>query len=479
MTSFCVRLTFLMIKKLLFSCAVLMSAFATAAEKPNVLFLFADDFTYDAVQSLGTLDIETPNLDRLAQSGKVFTHAYNMGSWSGAVCVASRTMLNTGKYVWRAKNVDLPKAQKEGKLWSQLMAERGYETRMMGKWHVAVDAAKCFDKTANVRGGMPKDNPLGYNRPLTGQPDPWSPSDPQFGGYWQGGKHWSEVTADDAVGFLQEGLGKTKPFFMYVAFNAPHDPRQSPAEFVAKYPLDRIQMPASFQPEYPYKDQIGCGPGLRDEKLAPFPRTELAIKTHRAEYYALVTHLDVQIGRVLAALDASGQADNTWIFFTADHGIAIGDHGLLGKQNMYEHSLRVPFIVNGPGVTHGKIDASIYLQDVMATSLDLAGGKPEEVEFHSLLPLIKGESTQPTAAPVYGAYLNFQRAILADGWKLIAYPEAKKLRLYHVAEDADELHDLVDEPAQQERVKALFGQLKALQAKMDDPLDLSAVFTTL
>ncbi|HAL72992.1 MAG TPA: choline-sulfatase, partial [Verrucomicrobiales bacterium] len=205
-------------------------------------------------------------------------------------------------------------------------------------------------------------------------------------------------------------------------------------------------------------------------------RTEFAIKTHRAEYYALITHLDAQIGRVLTALEASGQADNTWIFFTADHGLAVGKHGLLGKQNMYEHSLRVPFLVKGPGVKPGKIEAPIYLQDVMATSLELAGGKPDEVEFQSLLPLIRGQSTQPTASPVYGAYLEFQRAILADGWKLIAYPEAKKLRLYHVSEDPEELRDLAAQPDQQTRLKDLFQQLLTLQKKMDNPLDLKVSF---
>ena len=461
-----------MYSKFLILCACLLHTSLWAVEKPNVLFLFADDFTYDAIRAFDHIDIETPHLDRLANSGKVFTHAYNMGSWSGAVCIASRTMLNTGKYVWRAQKTDLKQAMTQGKMWSQRMAAHGYETLMTGKWHVAVDAARCFDQTSNVRSGMPKDTPSSYNRPLMGQPDPWSPSDPDLGGYWQGGKHWSEVTADDAVAYLQKGAGKEKPFFMYVAFNAPHDPRQSPAEYVAKYPLDRIEVPESFLPEYPYKDKIGCGPTLRDEKLAPFPRTEFAIKTHRAEYYALITHLDAQIGRVLAALDASGQADKTWIFFTADHGLAVGKHGLLGKQNMHEHSLRVPFLVKGPGVQPGKIDASIYLQDVMATSLDIAGGQADDVEFHSLLPLIEGKSTDATAAPVYGAYLNFQRAIIVDGWKLIAYPEAMTLRLYHVAEDPEELHDLADAPAQQERVNTLFIQLQALQRKMDDPLEM-------
>ena len=448
-----------------------------AAEKPNILFLFADDFTYEAIHEFGYIDIETPNLDRLVRSSKLFSHAYNMGSWSGAVCIASRTMLNTGRYVWRAQKVPLKEPGEQEKLWSRQMSANGYHTFMAGKWHVSVDAAKVFDTVGTVRGGMPKDTPEGYNRPLAGQPDPWSPSDPKFGGYWAGGKHWSEVTADEAIDFLNGGAGAPRPFFMYVAFNAPHDPRQSPAEFVAKYPHSRIQVPKNFQPEYPYMEAMGAGKKLRDEKLAPFPRTEEAVRTHRAEYYALITHLDVQIGRVLDALDKSGKADNTWIFFTADHGLAIGHHGLFGKQNMYEHSLRVPFLVKGPGVEPGKIDAPIYLQDAMATSLALAGGKVlEHVEFHSLLPLIRGESDKPTAEPVYGGYLELQRAIVTGGWKLIAYPKAPKLRLYHVADDPDEMKDLADDPAQSSKMKEMFGKLLDLQKKMDDKLDLLEAF---
>ncbi|MEQ1853211.1 MAG: sulfatase-like hydrolase/transferase, partial [Chthoniobacteraceae bacterium] len=370
---------------------------ADAIGKPNVLFLFADDQCFETIRALGHTDIDTPNLDRLVQRGTTFTRAYNMGSWSGAVCVASRTMLITGRSVWRANAIyDATEKEREaGRLWPQMMAGAGYATYFTGKWHIKADATKAFDVAKDIRAGMPKDTPQGYNRPLAGPPDPWSPSDPKFGGFWEGGKHWSEVVGDNAIEFLGAAKQGTKPFFMYVAFNAPHDPRQSPKEYVDRYPLDRIAVPKNFLPEYPHKDAIGCGPSLRDEKLGPFPRTEHAVKVHRQEYYAIITHMDAQVGRILDALEKNGQADNTWIFFTADHGLAIGHHGLFGKQNMYDHSLRVPFIVAGPGAKAGaKLDAPIYLQDAMATALDLAGvPKPGQVEFHSLLPLLRGEKS--------------------------------------------------------------------------------------
>jgi choline-sulfatase len=448
------------------------------AAKPNVLFLFADDHTYEAVRAFGHTDIDTPNLDRLAARGTTFTRAYNMGSWSGAVCVASRTMLISGRSVWNAGKIHktTDAERKAGVLWPQLMKKAGYKTYMTGKWHIETDAAKCFDVTRDVRAGMPKTVPSSYNRPIADQTDAWSPFDQSLGGFWEGGTHWSEVVANDTLSFLAEAKQGSDPFFIYAAFNAPHDPRQAPKEFVDRYPLSRIAMPANFLPEYPHKDAIGCSHKLRDENLAPMPRTELAVKTHRAEYYALITHLDSQIGRILDALDTSGQAENTWIFFTADHGLAVGHHGLFGKQNLYDHSVRVPFLVAGPGVAKGaKNDASIYLQDVMATALDLAGAeKPAHVFFNSLRPLLNGEKSRYES--VYGAYLELQRAITHDGWKLIAYPKAKVLRLYDLAEDPQEMQDLAVKPEHAAKVKDLLQRLVKLSADLHDEVDLTKVF---
>lgn len=466
---------------LLFLIGLSLPLIAEETAKPNLLFLFADDFCYEALGYLGH-DIETPNLDRLAARGTTFTHAYNMGSFSGAVCVASRAQLISGRSVWRANAIynTMDREREAGHLWPQLLKAAGYDTYMTGKWHIQAKEHLAFDTTRHVRPGMPGPTNLAtaYNRPLPGQPDPWSPVDKSLGGFWEGGKHWSEVGAEDAIDFLNQARGRTNPFFCYIAFNAPHDPRQSPQEFLDKYPLSRIHVPVNFREEYPYKDAMGCGPSLRDEKLGPFPRTEQAVKVHRREYYAIITHLDAQIGRILDQLEKNGQADNTWIFFSADHGLAVGHHGLFGKQNLYDHSVRVPFIVAGPGVKHGqRIGASIYLQDVMPTTLELAGvAKPAHVEFHSLLPLLRGEQTTSNYPAVYGAYLDLQRSVTYDGWKLILYPRAKVARLYHVAADPQEMTDLAADGTQSGRKKDLFARLQALQREFDDKLDLAKSF---
>ena len=451
-----------------------MGSFARAeAGKPNVLFLFADDLTYEAVRAFGHTDIDTPNLDRLVRRGTTFRRCYNMGSWSPAVCVASRAMLITGRHVWDAAAVHgkMDAERESGVLWPQLLSKAGYQTYLTGKWHIPTDANRCFDEVGTVRQGMPATTPLAYNRPLEGQPDPWRADDTDLGGYWQGGKHWSEVTAEDAIGFLSRSKASQKPFFMYVAFNAPHDPRQSPREYLERYPIERIALPRTFLPEYAHRDGIGCGKGLRDESLAPFPRTEHAIRVHRREYYALITHLDTQIGRVLDALEASGKAANTWIFFTADHGLAVGNHGLMGKQNMYDHSVRVPFIVAGPGVPQNEqSDRAIYLQDVMPTTLGLAGvEKPKHVFFHDLRPLLKDAQAPSPYPAVYGGYLQLQRSVTQDGWKLIHYPKIGVKRLFDLRKDPWEMRDLSEDTALAPQLDRLEQQLKQLQKDLGEP----------
>jgi arylsulfatase A-like enzyme len=479
-------LSFLLLIGLVSSCSNKKSETSITKEKvkkPNIVLIFADDQSYNMVHATGNKELLTPNIDKLVEEGTTFTHAYNMGAWNGAVCLASRAMLNTGRFVWRAqKVVSKPlELQKSGKTWSQLMEMGGYDTYMTGKWHVSVKADSIFKYTTHIRPGMPNQTPEGYNRPLDENDHTWKPWDTKFEGFWKGGKHWSEVVADDAEEFIAHSQSSEDPFFMYLAFNAPHDPRQSPKEFVDMYPLEDVAVPESYLPEYPYKEEMGAGVKLRDERLAPFPRTEYAVKVNRQEYNAITTHMDVQIGRILAALEKSGELDNTYIFFSADHGLAVGSHGLLGKQNMYDHSVRVPLMVVGPGVPkNSTVDADVYLQDIMASALELADiEKPDYVEFNSLMGLARGEQKESAYSEIYGAYTKKQRMIRADGYKLIVYPEAKVMRLFNLNKDPLEMRDIANLEENKEKIKTLFGKLVALQKSMDDELDLKTVFNEL
>jgi len=471
--------------------------------KPNIVFIFADDMTYTAVNALGNNEIRTPNLDRLFASGTTFTNAYNMGAWNGAVCVASRAMIISGRSVWNANNFreNWLQGKEMDKTWGRLMQKAGYETYMTGKWHVDAPADSVFQNVVHVRPGMPSDSwnhagriaylnsleengvseeeirAIGYNRPLSEKDTSWSPTDKKYGGFWEGGTHWSEVLKDDAIGFIDKASASDLPFFMYLAFNAPHDPRQAPQEFLGKYELENISLPESWLPMYPYNDAIGNGPDLRDEALGPFPRTEYATKTHIKEYYALVSHLDAQVGKILEALEKSGKMENTYVFFTADHGLAIGRHGLLGKQTQFDHSIRPPFMILGPDVPRGKkIKTDIYLQDAMATSLELARiNKPEYVYFNSILNLVDGTQTKSHYNAIYGGYVDSQRMIRRDGFKLMVYPKINKILLFDMEKDPEEMNDLSELPEYSNKRNELFLELLQLQKELNDPLDISHI----
>ncbi|WP_282160540.1 sulfatase-like hydrolase/transferase [Ulvibacterium marinum] len=470
--------------------------------KPNIVFIFADDMTYSALHALGNDEIETPNLDHLVRNGTSFTHAFNMGGWNGAICVASRSMIISGRSIWDAQKMATSWSQgrEMEKTWGRLMEKSGYETYMTGKWHVKAPADSVFQNVVHVRPGMPRDSwshqgtipiinemlgngaseseirSIGYNRPLNENDTLWTPTDKKYGGFWQGGKHWSEVLKDDALGFLNKAGKSDKPFFMYLAFNAPHDPRQAPQEYLDKYPLENISVPKSFLPEYPFKDGIGNGPDLRDEALAPFPRTEYAVKKHIQEYYALITHLDDQIGQILEGLEATGKGDNTYIVFTADHGLSVGRHGLLGKQSQFDHSVRAPFMIMGPDIPKNKkVETDIYLQDAMATSLDLAGiEKPQYVFFNSVLPLL-GEKKENQYPSIYGSYVDTQRMIRKEGFKLMVYPKLNKVLLFDLQNDPEEMNDISENEEHKEKVNELFQELLELQKEMKDTLDLSHI----
>lgn len=447
-------------------------AFATllpAAEKPNILFIFADDMTYEAIGSLGMTEVKTPHLDKLFSQGTQFTHAYNSGGWNGAICIASRNMMMTGRYLWHAQREE--KTMTQRRLWPQLMSDAGYTTYMTGKWHVQAKAQDLFDHVGDVRPGMPNQVKKGYNRPIEGKEDPWNPADPSNKGFWKGGKHWSEVEADTAIKFLKMAKADPKPFFCYLAFNAPHDPRQSPQEFLDQYPIADIATPSDFLPAYPHRKVMQAPHSLRDEKLAPMPRTAHSVKVARREYFALITHLDAQIGRVLAALDANGQRENTYIIFTADHGLACGHHGLLGKQNMYDHSIRVPYVVAGPRIEAGRQIASpIYIQDTVPSALQAVGAEiPAHIQYQSYLPVLQGESSG--RPHIYTAYLKTaQRALTKDGYKLILYPDGQIARLFHLKSDPAEKVDLLEKGEGQEIAKRLLEVLKTEAKKHGDEL---------
>jgi len=285
------------------------------------------------------------------------------------------------------------------------------------------------------------------------------------------GKHSSELFADAAVEFL-DSHKSLDPFFLYVSFTAPHDPRTSPKEFLDMYDPEKISPPPNFLPRHPFDNGEM---NVRDELLAEFPRTPGDIQRHIAEYYAIISHLDAQIGRILECLHRTGQAENTLIVFAGDNGLALGQHGLLGKQSAYEHSVHVPLIFRGPGVPEGEQrDDLCYLTDIFRTVCDMTGiQKPDSVEGESLAPAIKNQTRNGREA-LYFSYRHFQRALRLRRWKLILYNVrgTKYTQLFDLENDSWETNNLAEDPSQGNRIREMTELLKSMMAEADDPVRL-------
>jgi choline-sulfatase len=447
-----------------------------ASGHPNFLFMICDDLMFRTIHSLNNTETHTPHLDRLAASGCTFTHCFHQGSWLPAVCIPSRTMLNSGLTAFHAQaGLD------EVPTWGQTMGAAGYDTYICGKWHLDPTVLqRSFKEMGPVGPGWLESTAEEYNRPSPG--NNWQPWDQSLKGHWihtglwrnqnpDRIQHSAELYTDCVIDhLLNKAAKRDSPFFIYLGFNSPHDPRQSSEEYLGRYPQEKIEIPPNFVPEHPF-DQ--GDKKIRDELLAPFPRTTEAVQLHRKEYYALITFVDEQIGRLLDALERSGKAPNTYVILTADHGLAVGEHGLMGKQNMYDCSIRVPLIISGPGIAAGrKRDELVYQHSMYATTCDLAGIPiPRTVEFPSLKRLLHGED-QPGNDVVFSYYRNFQRMVRTRTHKLILYPQIQRTQLFDIEKDPWEMHDLSSDPSSAEIRKDLTQRLKEFQHVLGDNLDL-------
>ena len=435
------------------------------SQRPNILFLFTDDQRFNAVHALNNPEVQTPNIDHLVQQGTAFTHAHIMGSRSPAVCMPSRAMLLSGRTLFHLHRDgrDIPE---EHTTLPELFRRNGYVTFGTGKWHNGRAAfARSFSTGGKIFfGGMSNHLKVPvYDFDPSGE----YPREKQY----IGEKFSSELFSDAAIDFLKN-YRDDAPFFMYVSYTAPHDPRMAPQKYAAMYPPDKIKLPPNFMPEHPFDNGEMK---IRDEKLAPWPRTPEIIRQHIAAYYAMITHLDDQIGRVLQALQQSGRAENTIIVFASDNGLAVGQHGLMGKQNLYDHSVRVPLVFTGPGIPKGeKRDAFCYLLDIYPTLCNFTGlPVPKTVEGKNLLPALRNPK-EHIRDSLFLAYRYFQRGVRRDGWKLIKYnvKGRQTTQLFHVQDDPWELKNLADDPAHTERLKSLTRLLKQWMRQLDDPLDL-------
>ena len=355
-----------------FTLVLSTTCFAQSKKKaPNILFILVDDMQGSCIHAYGNNQVYSPNIDQIVENGVSFTRTYTNGSLGGALSMPSRAMIMTGRGVYQVlqdgatipeQHVTLP----------ELLRKNGYTTFAAGKWHSDHKSFnRSFECGENIFfGGMHPYQTNGHVSPRLHHYDP-------TGNYAEkpfiGEKFSSEMFADAAVDFLKSRKKEKKPFFAFVAFTSPHDPRMQHPDYAHTYKADTLDLPINFLPQHPFDNG---DMKVRDEILIPVPRTEEAVQKELAGYYGMISEVDTQIGRVVQALKESGQMDNTILVFASDNGLAVGQHGLLGKQNLYDHSVRVPLVISVPSMEDKKgvkKDVNCYLYDIYPTLCDLVG----------------------------------------------------------------------------------------------------------
>jgi arylsulfatase A-like enzyme len=386
---------------------------------PNVLLLCADDHRADAFGAFDSA-IQTPHLDVLRQRGADFSRVYT----SVPLCNSARAELLSGCSAWRTGvRWFCEPLDPSYLLLPHAFSRAGHATFYTGKWHNNGSPDLFYEYTRHTLCGGMSLHHIGCDTP-DGQ---------VFGDS-------SELFTEAAVEFLQSDTARERPWLCHVAFTAPHDPRTSPREL--RPDPHEITLPPNFMPEHPFDNGDMT---IRDECITGWPRTPAAIQEQRADYYGMVAHLDRCVGRILEALEASGQAENTYVVYVSDHGLAVGSHGLMGKENVYEHSIRVPLLIAGPGIPAGK-EYSVLCQalDLYATLCELCHiAVPEGLDSRSLLPTLSGLGLDSVHRDAVFCAYHKQRAVVTPRWKLIKYSHLDRRQLFDLKNDPFECSDLL------------------------------------
>lgn len=455
-------------------------------KRPNFLFVLVDD---QSPFDLKTYDpnsiLETPNIDKLVQEGIVFESARHMGSWSGAVCLPSRHMIMSGRTLWhlpsRGSQFQNPNSPDSLELQSMgaVFNRAGYKTMRTckkGNSYPAANAQFSVIKDATKRGGTE-----------------------ESGSAWHSKQVLEYLSA-------RNSSKEADPFLIYFGFSHPHDTRDGTPELLAKYGAINHKDTSYLPPANPKQPQLQKNylpahpffhghPKLRDEERVSGVwknRDEQTVRNELGREYACSENIDIQLGKVLNKLEEMGELDNTYIIYTADHGMSIGRHGLMGKQNLYEHTWRVPFIIKGPGIESGKrVKGNIYLLDVLPTLCDLAGiDPPKTLEGTSFKPVINGEK-ESIRDVMYGVYSGGtkpgMRCVQKGDWKLIKYDmmdgAVRETQLFNLAENPNEFlaehqksgemeTNLADNPKYAEKLVEMEGLLVDQMAMHNDPYRL-------
>lgn len=453
---------------------LIIAACNSSREVPvNVLLLYTDDQRFNTIGALGNEEIQTPNLNALVARGTAFTHAHTMGGQHGALCAPSRAMLMTGRSLFRlhATGDSIPP---DHTMMPESIGQNGYITFGTGKWHNDRSSfARAFLAADHIFfGGMHWPERGGHEAPYLHDFD--STGQYPRGSEFQVEGYSSALYADAVINFLARVSKVDQPFFAYVSFTSPHDPRTPPEPYAGWYDPDSISLPPNYLPEHPFDNGELH---VRDELLRGHPRTKTIVREELALYYGMISELDAQIGRIMTAMEDSGQLGNTLIVMAGDNGLAVGSHGLLGKQNLYEHSMRVPLIMAGPGIPQNeRRHQLVYIFDIFPTIADYLNiALPSTVEGMSLRPLIEQPQLQGRQSVFY-AYRDLQRgARTDDGWKLIQYQVdgMHTEQFFDLNTDPYETQNLVADSTYVTRLDEMRDLLRRESVQWSDPMDMT------
>jgi arylsulfatase len=457
------------------------------SERPNILWICTDQQRYDTIHALGNAQIRTPNLDRLVAQGVAFTRAY----CQAPICTPSRASFLTGRYpstihVNRNGNAFFPA---EVELIPRRLANLGYDCGLAGKLHLSAahgrvetrpdDGYRVFQWShhPHPEAFWPTQQHA-YQRWLRELGVDWETAYnadqvPGWGerAYSRAGiaakYHQTTWCADEAIAFMREA--REGPWLMSVNPFDPHPPFDPPAEYLARMDVARMPMPL-FQPEE-LESQLDFG-GIDFQTETPIDPSTYDAQRMVAAYYAQIELIDHQVGRMLDALEASGQRENTIVILTSDHGEMLGDHGLLWKGcRFYEALVHVPLIVSWPGHVQAGLrsDALVELTDLVPTLLEaLSLPVPENVQGRSLLPILTGQAQRDVHRDFVRceyhdaldrAHASHANMILDGRYKLVVYHGQQAGELYDMREDPHEFANLWDDAGIQETKYTLMKRL--------------------
>lgn len=454
-------------------------------KRPNILFLMVDEMRWDAMRCAGHGIVETPNLDKLARQATRFTHAYTVSP----VCCPSRACTFSGRYahVNGVESNGFPAHNGEIFL-PTILRHHGYHTAISGKLHYT---PKRFDYgfdqfwTFSNEGPTPDKGYMAYLQQKHGSPAKWLivdgtcpwPDDPlgrDVGLFRYGTEDFeTEWITERSLEYIRSRKSAQQPWFLFTSYLKPHSPSVEPNPWFSKY--DAGAMPVPKLP--PNAREIRAAQPVRRRRA--FVDDERMIRTMTALYYAAISHVDQQVGRILAELDRNGMADNTLVLFTADHGNMLADRGRWFKDLMYDGSARVPLIWRNPRQKTGRVrDQVIENTDLMPSILEAAGlPAPEGVQGRSFLKLANGEK-DPGWKNTCFSQLS-QSMWWEGGYKFIDNSRdlSGTRELYDMRNDPEEQRNLADDPKHRDRARHAAERLTATRALKPPPVRVAGLST--